>query len=109
MTVDIERLRALYQRIDDAEYSVIVDDLPIAKREFAAALHNALPAILAEFERARRIEAAAQRVAQWTGFPRAKLHDGTPCSYGVAYGSNGERDYMRELLRTALAKERSDG
>ena len=30
--------------------------------------------------------------------------DGTEMSYGAAFGSNGERDYMRDIARVVLAK-----
>jgi hypothetical protein len=34
------------------------------------------------------------------------LFDGTEMSYGLAFGSNGERDFMRSIVRTALTKAR---
>jgi hypothetical protein len=42
-------------------------------------------------------------VWQWN-FPPSGVtwDDGTPMSYGIAFGSNGERDYMRAVARTAL-------
>ena len=49
---------------------------------------------------------ALERIAKWIGeFPdtEQKWPDGSPMSYGDAYGSNGERDYMRRLAREALA------
>lgn len=36
-----------------------------------------------------------------------KWDDGTPMSYSAAYGSNGARDYMRLIARTALAGVRT--
>jgi len=50
-------------------------------------------------------EAALKRIAKWVGeFPESGRiwQDGSPMSYGAAFGSNGERDYMRQLAREAL-------
>lgn len=53
--------------------------------------------------RARKLEIALERIERWFGeFPEATLHDGTKCSYGAAYGSNGERDFMRKIAKDAL-------
>jgi hypothetical protein len=46
------------------------------------------------------------RIERWFGeFPETGKFwdDGTPMSYGACYGSNGERDFMRALARTALS------
>ena len=51
------------------------------------------------------VREALERIAAWSSFPTATLRDGTKCSYGAAYGSNGERDYMREVARAALARD----
>lgn len=52
------------------------------------------------------MEAALQRISRWFG----EFHetgktwdDGTPMSYGAANGSNGERDYMRQVASDASA------
>ncbi len=47
---------------------------------------------------------ALEIVARWE-LPETgeKWGDGTPMSYGAAFGSNGERDYMRKVARAALA------
>jgi len=48
------------------------------------------------------MKAALQRIERWDGeFPAAES-EGKPCSYRFAYGSNGERDFMREIAREAL-------
>lgn len=55
-----------------------------------------------------RLVKALKRIEKWHGeFPVVNNDDGTQTSYGVAYGSNGERDYMRQIAREALdaAKE----
>ena len=47
-----------------------------------------------------------RRISKWFGEfpPTGKFWaDGKPSSYGSEYGSNGERDYMRQLADTALA------
>lgn len=57
-------------------------------------------------ERCGRLEGALKRIAKWHGeFPPSHRawDDGSPMSYSAAFGSNGERDYMREIARTALA------
>jgi hypothetical protein len=66
--------------------------------------HFALTAALEENERLRR---ALERIAKWTGeFPETgHYYDDAktqPMSYGTAYGSNGERDYMRQIAADAL-------
>ena len=48
---------------------------------------------------------ALRRIERWFGeFPSTGKvwTDGTPMSYGAAYGINGERDYMRQVARDAL-------
>lgn len=50
---------------------------------------------------------ALQRIERWFDeFPDTgqKWGDGSPVSYGAAFGSNGERDYMRAVARQALAE-----
>lgn len=52
---------------------------------------------------------ALEKIEKWFGeFPETGRfwHDGVrqqPMSYGAAFGSNGERDFMREIARAALA------
>jgi len=46
---------------------------------------------------------ALKIIALWYGqFPPAWDRDGTPSTYGLQYGSNGERDYMRSIALKAL-------
>lgn len=50
-------------------------------------------------------EKALRKIAAWHGeFPATGVtyEDGTPVSYAAAYGSNGERDYMRGVALEAL-------
>lgn len=49
------------------------------------------------------LKAACERVSMWNDFPQATLRStGEVVPYVVAYGSNGERDYMRNIATTAL-------
>lgn len=57
----------------------------------------------AEAERDRLREALCV-IAKWKLPPSGKTwDDGTPMSYGAAFGSNGERDYVRTVASNALA------
>jgi hypothetical protein len=70
----------------------------------AAAAH--IDAQAAEIERLR---AALETVVAWGPFPETGHHWGDghgntrPMSYSAAYGSAGERDYMRAIARRALS------
>jgi len=45
-----------------------------------------------------------RRIERWFGeFPEAIDREGRKVSYGSAYGSNGERDFMRALARAVLS------
>lgn len=49
------------------------------------------------------LKAACERVSMWDGFPQVTLRStGEVVPYVVAYGSNGERDYMRNIAALAL-------
>jgi hypothetical protein len=53
------------------------------------------------------LEAALERIARWFGeFPKVESR-GEVVSYGTAYGSNGERDYMRSIAEAALRGSRA--
>ena len=56
--------------------------------------------------RIKKLEAALQRIGKWQGeFPATgKTWPGSdrPMSYGSYNGSNGERDYMRNVALKAL-------
>ncbi len=52
-----------------------------------------------------RMRKALHRINRWFGeFPESgqTWADGSPMSYGIAFGSNGERDFMRNVARNAL-------
>lgn len=52
--------------------------------------------------RAERYAVVLQQIRRWFGiFPDVRLR-GEVISYGAAYGSNGERDYVRNLAADAL-------
>jgi len=58
-------------------------------------------------ERELKLEAALKRIAKWVGeFPQVDhFYDEEKTkrmSYAAAYGSNGERDYMRNVASKAL-------
>ena len=50
-----------------------------------------------------RMKTALKRIEKWFGeFPSVKCTDGTEIAYFMAYGSMGEREYMRKVAREAL-------
>lgn len=54
---------------------------------------------------ADQLAAALSRIKQWHGeFPSTgrTWDDGTPMSYGACWGSNGERDFMRQIATNIL-------
>lgn len=52
-----------------------------------------------------KLREALRKIAEWELPPTGDTWPGgSPVSYGAKYGSNGERDYMRELARAALAE-----
>lgn len=53
----------------------------------------------------QRLRAALERIAKWEGeFPSTgrTWDDGSPMSYAACFGSNGERDFIRQIARVAL-------
>lgn len=57
----------------------------------------------AKTNRELKMEAALQQIVAWQFPPTGKTwNDGSPMSYGECYGSNGERDFMREIAIEAL-------
>ena len=78
---------------------------------------NALPPLatsaqIVPAELARRLEreknnylTALKKIEKWFGeFPDSgkTWEDGNPMSYGASFGSNGERDFMRQIARAAI-------
>jgi len=64
-----------------------------------------IPAAPAQAPDAGALREALRKIADWELPPSGKRWPDTaaPMSYGAAYGSNGERDYMREVARAALS------
>ena len=55
-----------------------------------------------------RLKEALEQVVDWKMPESNKTwDDGSPMSYGAAFGSNGERDYIRGIAKAAL--EGGDG
>ena len=56
-----------------------------------------------------RLEKALEQIQRWDGFPATgKTWEGSgePMSFSACYGSNGERDFMRNVAAEALAAHR---
>lgn len=74
----------------------------------AIAAWNERSHIAAQDAEIARKDAAIERIARWVGeFPDTgrRWKGGEPMSYGACYGSHGERDYMRNIARSALNPE----
>lgn len=59
-----------------------------------------------------KLAEALEQIERWDGFPSTgKTWEGSgePVSYGAAFGSNGERDFMRKVARKALDCYRQKG
>jgi len=89
-------------RAEGADVVLERDELLAERYEAIEALtqHKALRA------RVTALEAALRTIERWNDFPPTGQQweqSGNPISYGAAYGSNGERDYMRGIARKALA------
>lgn len=55
--------------------------------------------------RIAELEKALKRIETWRGeFPDTgrQWDDGSPMSFGACFGSNGERDFMRQIATDAL-------
>ena len=82
------------------------DSLAVTMAESLDVAHETgrTPRQLAE-ERAKLLAALA-KIERWFGeFPDVpdRTRPGETISYGFAYGSNGERDFMRGIARAAIA------
>jgi hypothetical protein len=114
----VEELKALLAKRDRAQvrYTELCRaiDPPIAAldmarrafetacRDLGAASTDALPALLASA--ADELRAALARIERWELPPSGRTwDDGSPMSFGAAWGSNGERDFMRGIARAALS------
>lgn len=84
-------------------------DCPYVSPEEAAALLAIIDAPhpgVALLERMKRLEDALHFIAAWT-LPRVpdSMDPSKTVSYSFAYGSNGEREYMRDIAAKALIEE----
>lgn len=99
-TAELEAARAdlaTFGRDTEATENRIID-AEFATQDLRIQLDAALAALKVKDE-------ALDTIERWRDFPstRDKWLDGSPVSYGAAFGSNGERDYMRQLARAARA------
>ena len=58
-------------------------------------------------QRIETLEKALRTIYEWNDFPETgqfwdSPENSRPVSYGAAYGSNGQRDYMRNVAFSAL-------
>ena len=86
-----------------------LDDRPQEVKN-ASYYHRQVKALEAEN---LRLQTALQKVVNWNCFPSTGRFYGEPAntrpmSYGACYGSNGERDYMRNLAKKALLTSTTD-
>lgn len=79
---------------------------------FANPLAEALEQQAAQIEALRadaeRLRSALEKIEAWHGAfpPTGKFHpEGGEMSFGWCFGSNGEREFMREIARAALRQE----
>jgi hypothetical protein len=124
---EIERLRLAIKIAsdpdDDPSAGIVepMSEIDIACRDITRAMQGRIDDAVQRAEAAERALARAQEalrfIEAWQ-LPRVtykdfiKVNKGeatepdiVPCSYGTAYGSSGERDYMRNVARIALASE----
>lgn len=62
-------------------------------------------------EQVGRLRLGLEKIERWFGeFPKTgqTRPDGTPMSYAAAFGSNGERDFMRNIAYVALTTTAPD-
>lgn len=97
----IEQMQATIERLgteqsDGANYNT----------ELFVEIEHLRATVAAQSERIERMEGALRRIEKWFGeFPDTGQKwpvSGEPVSYGACYGSNGERDFMRGVARSAL-------
>jgi hypothetical protein len=76
----------------------------------AAANPATITALLADLDAAVSM---LEKVAEWGPFPRVpdvySDEPGATIGYGLAYGSNGERDYIRGEVRATLSQIKAAG
>lgn len=69
-------------------------------KEFILQARNHIIPLL---DRVEKLEGALLRIEKWEMPSTGQVwDDGSPVSYGVRYGSNGERDYIKSIATEAL-------
>ncbi len=99
---------------DNAAMTQGVIDYEVSKWPLANFYSEANPAtitaLLADLDAAVSM---LEKVAEWGPFPRVpdvySDEPGATISYGLAYGSNGERDYIRGEVRATLSQIKAAG
>lgn len=87
----------LADRLEEAEHKVNVAKMLEAAQQVDIELRKKAQ------REVERMTAALTTIAKWFGeFPSVKQSDGSETTWGVEYGSNGERDFMRNIARAAL-------
>jgi hypothetical protein len=75
-------------------------------QEALTALDAALASSAEPTEPVAAMRAALEQIERWDGFPPTgefwDINGDRPVSYGINFGSNGERDFMRGIARAAL-------
>lgn len=100
---------------DEGEFPRLFDLLDFSGENNAHLVTNGLAQAALSASGADKLAEALERVVAWDMPATGKFwpnEDGTdsdrPMSYGAAYGSNGERDYIRNVARAALAEWRGE-
>ena len=95
----------------DAEIARLISTKEHIRKEINAMIGRVEDdAVLIEALRAdaERMRAALEKIEVWYGAfpPTGKFHpEGGEMSFGWCFGSNGEREFMREIARAALRQE----
>jgi hypothetical protein len=97
--IDLDKLAKIADRVDARGLFNASCDI----REWIEETRCALARRAAADAPARKVREALEIIAGWE-LPASgqTWDDGSPMSYGAAFGSNGERDYMRQVASDAL-------
>ena len=93
--------------MNDERYKEIMSSLGMPESQsLLLALEQVANEVAQEhLQKRRKMEVALRRIMNWELPKTDEFVDEEktiPASYGFLYGSNGERDYMRNLAKTAL-------
>src|SRR5690606_2639718 len=90
-------------------YEQLEQQLAESQREFRAAdatIENLQMQVEKLAAENAGLKSACERVSMWNDFPHVTLRStGEVVPYAVAYGSNGERDYMCNIAASAVLKD----